>query len=479
MASRSKKNLNEILVDAYEKACEEYAMVYPNLPQPFLTCTHRSFDEQAELFHRPHDGKDNNGNGIIDDKGEKVIEKAADVYIWEDYQIDYFVSSGKQLGRVFLTDLDKEFTKATAGLTRVFELKELDEYGRTVPLGMWRYRFVWDFGNGVYSAPSAEMLVPDMLWSAVPDDELQKSIDDTVKDYQRPRKIGERYDLNDATNISEFADTLVPDIASLYNTSLLRHKPAYPPIIYQDGTNYIWTKLGDHFYNIKEILYKDKKHRFGVNATKAQYLQFYRTADTDLIGRKKFADFTTMLTSFFSKSSAKLHGAIYEGVEIGINQDKQGDWLNMVSIDDLYYYINDSDERVTPRVNIPGVYIAPHFAQLVVPIFKSNDQQYTYNSLFDDEGRLRTVYNNGYIIQNQIVFPGTYPMLGVTETTNFAGFVGREKFECFEYNRLTAQVTQVHNISYTKYLNIIVASPPLIHYSKHGRHQDENLYLIY
>jgi len=26
-------------------------------------------------------------------------------------------------------------------------------------------------------------------------------------------------------------------------------------------------------------------------------------------------------------------------------------------------------------------------------------------------------------------------------------------------------------------LNIVVASPPLIHYSKHGRHQDENLYL--
>jgi peptidoglycan L-alanyl-D-glutamate endopeptidase CwlK len=74
MASRSKKNLNEILVDAYEKACEEYAMVYPNLPQPFLTCTFRPNDEQAELFHRPHDGKDNNNNGIIDDRSEKVTQ---------------------------------------------------------------------------------------------------------------------------------------------------------------------------------------------------------------------------------------------------------------------------------------------------------------------------------------------------------------------------------------------------------------------
>lgn len=50
MASRSKSDLNEILVDAYDKACAEYLRLYPNRPQPFLTCTYRSNDEQTALY---------------------------------------------------------------------------------------------------------------------------------------------------------------------------------------------------------------------------------------------------------------------------------------------------------------------------------------------------------------------------------------------------------------------------------------------
>lgn len=50
MASRDKKDLNEILVDAYEKSCAEYLRLYPNFPQPFITCTYRSNDEQNALY---------------------------------------------------------------------------------------------------------------------------------------------------------------------------------------------------------------------------------------------------------------------------------------------------------------------------------------------------------------------------------------------------------------------------------------------
>lgn len=50
MASRDKKDLNEILVDAYDKACAEYLRLYPDKPQPFITCTYRSKDEQNELY---------------------------------------------------------------------------------------------------------------------------------------------------------------------------------------------------------------------------------------------------------------------------------------------------------------------------------------------------------------------------------------------------------------------------------------------
>lgn len=50
MASRLKTDLNEILATAYDKACAEYAKLYPNEPQPFLTCTYRSKDEQNQLY---------------------------------------------------------------------------------------------------------------------------------------------------------------------------------------------------------------------------------------------------------------------------------------------------------------------------------------------------------------------------------------------------------------------------------------------
>ena len=50
MASRDTADLNEILTDAYKKACAEYLALYPDKPQPFLTCTYRSNNEQTEVY---------------------------------------------------------------------------------------------------------------------------------------------------------------------------------------------------------------------------------------------------------------------------------------------------------------------------------------------------------------------------------------------------------------------------------------------
>jgi len=51
MASRDKKDLRPELVQAYEKAVEKYSALYPNEPQPFITCTYRSGEEQDKLFN--------------------------------------------------------------------------------------------------------------------------------------------------------------------------------------------------------------------------------------------------------------------------------------------------------------------------------------------------------------------------------------------------------------------------------------------
>jgi len=50
MASRDKSDLHFELVSAYNKAAEKYKVLYPNEPQPFLTCTYRSPEEQNILF---------------------------------------------------------------------------------------------------------------------------------------------------------------------------------------------------------------------------------------------------------------------------------------------------------------------------------------------------------------------------------------------------------------------------------------------
>ena len=52
MASRDKKDLRPELVQAYEKAVDEYKRLYPNEPQPFITCTYRSGEEQNKLYNQ-------------------------------------------------------------------------------------------------------------------------------------------------------------------------------------------------------------------------------------------------------------------------------------------------------------------------------------------------------------------------------------------------------------------------------------------
>lgn len=48
--SRDKKDLHSELVSAYEKAADKFRELYPTDPQPFLTYTHRSDEEQNKLY---------------------------------------------------------------------------------------------------------------------------------------------------------------------------------------------------------------------------------------------------------------------------------------------------------------------------------------------------------------------------------------------------------------------------------------------
>ena len=48
--SRSLSDLHEYLANAFVKAQAEFKTLYPELPQPFITCTFRSRQEQDRLY---------------------------------------------------------------------------------------------------------------------------------------------------------------------------------------------------------------------------------------------------------------------------------------------------------------------------------------------------------------------------------------------------------------------------------------------
>ena len=50
MATRDIKDAVPQLQVAYVAAKKEYQTLYPTAPQPFLTCVHRSNEEQAQLY---------------------------------------------------------------------------------------------------------------------------------------------------------------------------------------------------------------------------------------------------------------------------------------------------------------------------------------------------------------------------------------------------------------------------------------------
>lgn len=58
------------LQSAWAASVEEFKAKYPASPQPFLTCTHRTNEEQEILYMMNRNGKDDDGDGKIDEADE-------------------------------------------------------------------------------------------------------------------------------------------------------------------------------------------------------------------------------------------------------------------------------------------------------------------------------------------------------------------------------------------------------------------------
>lgn len=67
----------EELQIAWYAAEKKFKELYPNMAQPFLTCTYRSPEEQDKLYNQPSDGIDNDKDGQIDERDEFVTKAKA------------------------------------------------------------------------------------------------------------------------------------------------------------------------------------------------------------------------------------------------------------------------------------------------------------------------------------------------------------------------------------------------------------------
>ncbi len=70
MASRNIADCVPELQVAWTDSQAEWKQLFPDQPQPFLTCTHRSDEEQEILYMMNKNGKDDDGDGKIDEGDE-------------------------------------------------------------------------------------------------------------------------------------------------------------------------------------------------------------------------------------------------------------------------------------------------------------------------------------------------------------------------------------------------------------------------
>lgn len=304
----------------------------------------------------------------VKNKDGKIEESISpDVEVWDDFTLPYYPCHGidNESPYYFMRSIDREFDKLQAGLVKSFELNDKTNAGNKVPLGIWRYRYVWDFGNGIYSAPSAEILCPDLLWSAVPDAYTDNSgITGPSGTYIRPMNYVR----------AELEKSMLPERAPYNSTGVYMQ---HPTIFKQDGDI---TKFGELYFALTQKLYSGLEHRFaGKTATTIPDLLLQDAID-------KY-EFGTTVTIMIADKVVEMPGWIWEGAAIA----HTGTWNGLISS------IPDDSEH----------YVVINKGHLVVPIFQSGDSDLTYNSLFDDHGRLRTSYRNLFGPYTQLVFPGS------------------------------------------------------------------------
>lgn len=297
--------------------------------------------------------------------------KAADVYVWEDMKIDYFPSSGLAQLSSFLSAKDRLFERSSSGSAKTIKLRTKTGVEQDVPLGVWRYRFVWDYGNGDYSAPSAELVAPDLLFSAMQDEDVTGA----YGQYKRPFGVENEQDgIRSHIDVSDASLILLNEVDAL----------AQGPVIFSGATT---TAYGQNFLKIKEAV-MEPDHWFA--AQEASTAGASWPTDWSTEGYIARGQVGVIATVFFADDIATLAGTICEAAESD-TEDLD---------DDISLY---DDNFRSHR------YTAEAF-ELSVPLFRTAElSEIGYNSVFTDYGIPRTIYQNSPRNATSPYYDADYP----------------------------------------------------------------------
>lgn len=282
----------------------------------------------------------------------KDDQVTSDIYLWEEQQITYSPCSGKTLSNFYLTDKDRLWDKTSSSGTKLIKVTTKTGVEQNVPLGIWRYRFVWYMGNGEYSAPSSELLVPDLLFSGISDSDVIAAFGS----YKRP------------SGLESFKDAEQFNIPLASSWFLNKTSGLQGPIIFDAGGNL--TQYGQNFVNIKKALFAPQ-HKFAAKYSSTLGLSWPTSWVTESLLAK--AQACVSCTLYWPNDTTQLDGVFAETANSNITINSSGTL------------------RVTNSYAVAEV-------KLTVPLFATQSpiggNSCEFNSVFNSYGALRTTFQN-------------------------------------------------------------------------------------
>lgn len=381
--------LNTVISKAFIHAAGSAITV--DTEQNYVFTNNLTSDEYDDLF-----GQLSLSNPVI----KQDDQVSADVYRWQDAEISYYPSSGvNNTNTYFLTARDRTWNKSSSSAPRLIKLKTKKGVEQDVPLGVWRYRFVWYLGNGEYSAPSADLVLPDLIFSAIKDSDIAQ----TGITYTRPVGLNENED-SYRTNLE------------LGFTDFINKQQDVQHLKMFAGSGLIPTEFGKNFIYVKEKLYK-ASHKFAAKNSSTNGLSWPATWNAESAFAK--GQVCVSCTLQVDSDSMSLNGVAGETAYSKLEGAcREFAFLAQASLDVL-----------TGKADLKVLNYSSGTFSLDLPLFSDSDiNSSTYNSLFTDNGCIRTAiqnhakfssvaYYSNQVPSYQIVFEGRH-RCGVSKDSN-------------------------------------------------------------